>query len=64
LHRPRTKPGFPLKFDKLSPGDESLIGSIEIYSRRNRSEVLTGTDLRIAGKVTYKPGSGAAYEGW
>jgi hypothetical protein len=64
LQRTCTKAGFLLKFDKLRPGNESLVGSIEMCSRRDRREVLASSDRRIAGKVIYKTDSGTAREGW
>ena len=64
LQGTRTKACLPLKFDKLRPGDESLIGSIEIHSPRNRFELLIDSDLGIASKVIYESGSSAPRESW
>ena len=64
LQRTCAKAGFLLKFDKLRPGKESLVGLIEMCSRRYSPEILAGPDRRIAGKVIYKTGSGAARKGW
>ena len=58
------KAGLLLKFDQLSSGDESLIGSTEIGRSRDRGEIVTGPDRRIAGKVIYEARSGAARKSW
>ena len=41
-----------------------MVGSIEICSCRNCSEILIGADLRITGEIIYKTGSGSSYQGW